>query len=298
MKVVQRGIDHHSGQYPARVGMIGDQRVHVCRHRDSLVQRVAGRKATRQVGNRRMPQSLCRAQSRSGSASCPPIAQPFCGSQRPVPRFFERSESRMSFERRFRDVRRRSARRLEDDAAGARHILCAVSTPRAIRPGNNGVCHAVVTQRSFPCRLTFASRRQCVPQASSLHGWLRRNVRLRAEHRATTMHRFAEDRGPRGIPGPYAGLADARGSNNSPRSYAYRGLPDRRVADALSSRQIGFASGGAQAHRQPIDSSAPEKGGAYLDVQARFRPQRHSVTAKQIVPIFIGRGAPFTPKHS
>src|SRR6202040_4132080 len=56
----------------------------------------------------------------------------------------------MSFERRFRDVRRRSARRLEDDAAGARHyILCAVSTPRAIRPGNNGwVCHAVVIDRT------------------------------------------------------------------------------------------------------------------------------------------------------
>ena len=54
----------------------------------------------------------------------------------------------MSFKRRFRDVRRRSARRHENDvdAAGARHyILCAVSTPRAIRPGNNGwVCHAVV----------------------------------------------------------------------------------------------------------------------------------------------------------
>jgi hypothetical protein len=47
----------------------------------------------------------------------------------------------MSFKRRFRDVRRRSARRHENDvdAAGARHyILCAVSTPRAIRPGNNG----------------------------------------------------------------------------------------------------------------------------------------------------------------
>jgi hypothetical protein len=141
MKVVQRGIDHHSGQYPARVGMIGDQRVHVCRHRDSLVQRVAGRKATRQVGNRRMPQSLCRAQSRSGSASCPPIAQPFCGSQRPVPRFFERSESRMSFERRFRDVRRRSARRLEDDAAGARHyiIFSARSAHRGpFAPGTTG----------------------------------------------------------------------------------------------------------------------------------------------------------------
>src|ERR1700691_4831015 len=95
------------------------------------------------------------------------------------------------------------------------------------------------------------------------------------------MHRCAEDRGPLGIPGPYAGLADAGGSNNSPRSCAYRGLPDRRVADASSSRQIGFASGGAQADRQ----ECPEKGGEYWDVQAprsraRLPEKRHGWTSK------------------
>jgi hypothetical protein len=43
--------------------------------------------------------------------------------------------------------------------------------------------------------------------------------------------------------------------------------------------------------RKPIDSGAPEKGGEYLDVQARFRPSDHSAS-EAIVPIFIGRGAP------
>jgi hypothetical protein len=33
--------------------------------------------------------------------------------------------------------------------------------------------------------------------------------------------------------------------------------------------------------RKPIGSSAPEEGGEYLDVQARFRPSDHSATAKQ-----------------
>ena len=33
--------------------------------------------------------------------------------------------------------------------------------------------------------------------------------------------------------------------------------------------------------RKPIGSSAPERGGEYLDVQTRFRPSDHSVTAKQ-----------------
>ena len=33
--------------------------------------------------------------------------------------------------------------------------------------------------------------------------------------------------------------------------------------------------------RKPIGSSAPDKGGEYLDVQARFRPSDHSATAKQ-----------------
>jgi hypothetical protein len=32
--------------------------------------------------------------------------------------------------------------------------------------------------------------------------------------------------------------------------------------------------------RKPISNSAPEKGGGYLDVRARFRPSDHSVTAK------------------
>jgi hypothetical protein len=33
--------------------------------------------------------------------------------------------------------------------------------------------------------------------------------------------------------------------------------------------------------RKPIGSSAPEKGGEYLDVKARFRPSDHSATAQQ-----------------
>jgi hypothetical protein len=33
--------------------------------------------------------------------------------------------------------------------------------------------------------------------------------------------------------------------------------------------------------RKPIDSSAPENGGEYLDVQARFPPSNHSAAAKQ-----------------
>jgi hypothetical protein len=33
--------------------------------------------------------------------------------------------------------------------------------------------------------------------------------------------------------------------------------------------------------RKPIDRGAPENGGEYLDVQARFRPSDHSATANE-----------------
>jgi hypothetical protein len=48
------------------------------------------------------------------------------------------------------------------------------------------------------------------PSVPLHHGRSRPNVRPRAERCATTMHRSAEDRGPRGIPGLYAGPAHAR----------------------------------------------------------------------------------------
>jgi hypothetical protein len=59
----------------------------------------------------------------------------------------------------------------------------------------------VLTTAFFPCRLTFASGANASPKRPLHPGRLRRNARLRAEHRAATMHRSAEDREPRGIPG-------------------------------------------------------------------------------------------------
>jgi len=48
--------------------------------------------------------------------------------------------------------------------------------------------------------------------------------------------------------------------------------------------------------RKPIGSSAPEDGGEYVDVEARFSAMKSWRNSEAIVPTFIGRGAPFHAK--
>ena len=83
--------------------------------------------------------------------------------------------------------------------------------------------------------------------------------------------------------------ADARGPNNSPRCCAYRGVPDRRSADALSSRQTGFTSGGVQPQFHPLT--------ACLTISLHYDDElnHHTIILQRIAWTLVQSPASFCP---